>query len=110
MTQNILRASAIIWSLLLAAQFSFAQSRVVTGIVRDNDGRPLCGVTVKSGTYTATTNEKGTYEITVADQENVLSFSSLGLQSQQISVNNRSTIDAVLMSTSIDLYDVVVVG
>lgn len=110
MRKKLLRASAIFWSLLLAAQFTFAQSRVVTGIVRDNDGRPLSGVTVKSGTYTATTNEKGTYEITVADQENVLSFSSLGLQSQQISVNNRSTIDAVLLSTSIDLDDVVVVG
>src|SRR5690606_30748757 len=110
MRKKLLRASAIFWSLLLAAQFTFAQSRVVTGIVRDNDGRPRSGVTVKSGTYTATTNEKGTYEITVADQEDVLSFSSLGVQSQQISVNNRSTIDAVLLSTSIDLDDVVVVG
>ncbi|NGM66909.1 SusC/RagA family TonB-linked outer membrane protein [Sphingobacterium sp. SGR-19] len=110
MRKSLLRTCAIFWSVLFAVQLAFAQNRMVSGVVRDNEGHPLPGVTVKSGAYTATTNDEGTYEITVSDQGNVLSFSSLGLQSQQISVNNRSTIDAVLLSTSLDLDDVVVVG
>ncbi|TYP87336.1 TonB-linked SusC/RagA family outer membrane protein [Sphingobacterium allocomposti] len=110
MRRSLLRTCAIFWSILFAVQLTMAQSRMVSGVVRDNEGRPLPGVTVKSGAYTVTTNEEGTYEITIADQENVLSFSSLGLKSQQISVNNRSTIDAVLLSTALDLDDVVVVG
>ena len=110
MRKSLLRTCAIFWSVLFAVQLTFAQNRMVSGVVRDNEGHPLPGVTVKSGAYTTTTNEEGTYEITVADQENVLSFSSLGLEPQQISVNNRSTIDAVLLRTALDLDDVVVVG
>ncbi|WP_162304969.1 SusC/RagA family TonB-linked outer membrane protein [Sphingobacterium olei] len=110
MRRSLLRTCAIFCSVLFAVQFTMAQSRSVSGIVRDSEGRPLSGVTVKSGRYTVTTNEAGSYQVTVADNENVLSFSSVGLQSQQISLNNRSTIDAVLLSTMVDLDDVVVVG
>src|SRR5690606_33495867 len=110
MRRSLLRTCAIYLSILFAVQLRMVRSRMVSGVVRDNEGRPLPGVTVKSGAYTVTTNEEGTYEITIADQENALSFSSLGLKSQQISVNNRSTIDAVLLSTALDLDDVVVVG
>ncbi|GHE44807.1 SusC/RagA family TonB-linked outer membrane protein [Sphingobacterium griseoflavum] len=86
------------------------QSRQVSGVVRDSEGRPLAGVTVKAGGQTATTDQAGTYRITVEGATAALTFTSVGLQPLDVAVNNREEINAVLTGTAVDLDDVVVVG
>ncbi|WP_196934789.1 SusC/RagA family TonB-linked outer membrane protein [Sphingobacterium hungaricum] len=110
MRRSLLKTCAIFLSVLFTVQLATAQSRVIKGVVKDSEGKPLSGVTVKSNGQSTSTNQEGIYELMVSDADNVLSFSSVGLETLQISINKRSTIDAVLLSSSVDLEDVVVVG
>lgn len=83
----------------------------VTGKVTDGNGQPLPGVTVlnKSSNKGALTNEKGVYSINVPGDA-VLSFSLIGFTSKEIPVNNRNVVDAVLLTSTSNLEQVVVVG
>ena len=69
---------------------SKAQERQVSGIVTDQSGLPIPGATVliKGTTRGAATNLDGQYTITVPDPANVLVFSSLGFETQEITVGN----------------------
>lgn len=84
----------------------------VSGKVTDDKGIPLPGVSVLvKGTSKGTqTNANGEYQLTDIDQDAVLVFSYLGYQPQEMPVNNRSSISISLVSSSIGLGDVVVVG
>ena len=99
---------------------SIAQERVtVTGTVTDaNDGSVLPGVNVTvqgsaeatGSTIGTTTNMDGEYEIRVPENLNVLVFSFIGYQSQQVDIDGRTTIDVELGQDLELLDDVVVVG
>lgn len=70
----------------------------VTGKVTDVNGAPLPGVTVlikgtSKGTYT---DLDGSYSLTVPNPENMLEFSFLGFEKQEITVGNQSTINITL--------------
>ncbi|MDE6399796.1 MAG: carboxypeptidase-like regulatory domain-containing protein, partial [Muribaculaceae bacterium] len=61
----------------------YAQSEPVTGLVTDEKGEPLIGVTVKvkdSPRGTATDLD-GRFSIVIPDKKNVLSFSYVGYRS-----------------------------
>jgi TonB-linked SusC/RagA family outer membrane protein len=81
----------------------------VTGRVTDNGGA-LPGVTVKvKGSTVATgTNTDGRYSITVANENAVLVFSSVGYLTQEIAVGNRKVIDVKLQEEASKLNEVVV--
>ncbi|WP_460672748.1 SusC/RagA family TonB-linked outer membrane protein [Larkinella ripae] len=89
-----------------------AQSQAVTGRVLDEKGQSLPGVTVLlKGTSTgATTNAEGNYTISVPGGDAVLTFSFIGYASQDVAVNNRSTVDVTLAPTATALDEVVVIG
>ena len=82
----------------------------VTGIVRSDDGELLPGVSVVlKGTITGvTTDFDGNYSINVPSNASVLVFSYLGMQTQEVVVGNRSTIDVALATSSQELDEVVV--
>ncbi|MCW9706138.1 SusC/RagA family TonB-linked outer membrane protein [Fodinibius salsisoli] len=87
-----------------------AQEVTVTGqIVSAGDGEPLAGATVLvQGTQRGTsTDEEGNYELTVPEDA-ILVFSFTGFNSQQISVQGRTTINVKLESRIEELDDVVV--
>lgn len=89
-----------------------AQSILIKGTVTsDEDDLPLPGVNVMikgSGTGT-TTNVEGNYQLE-ADKNATLIFSFIGMKTQEVAVNGRSTIDIVLGSDVSQLSEVVVVG
>ncbi len=87
----------------------FAQQEV-TGIVKDNTGNVLPGVSVvlKGTVRGVTTDFDGNYSINVPDEASVLLFSYLGMSTQEITVGNRSTIDVTLDDSSQELDEVVV--
>lgn len=84
----------------------------ITGVVTDEKGLPLPGVTilVKGTTQGTVSDSNGKYSITVKDQNAYLVFSSIGYMSQEIAVNGKSGINVQLVGDSKSLNEIVVVG
>ena len=87
----------------------------VTGVVTDNEGEPLPGVSIiiSGTTVGVSTDLNGAYtlEIPVGQATPViLAFSYVGFETQEIAAGNQTTIDIVLEVESLGLDEVVVVG
>lgn len=97
--------------LLTSCAFALAQTKAVNGIVKDDQGVTLPGVTVKvKGTNEAvTTDVNGKFSIHVAGN-GILVFSFIGFDIQEQPVNNRTEINVSLVVTNKQLSEVVVVG
>lgn len=114
--KKLLRLSpgAILLSfLLLITLCSFSQNRFpVTGKVTDNNGQPVEGVTVQeSGTKNvAITAKDGTFTLNASSGRATLQLSSVGFESQQVQVNNQSSLTVSLRAAAGTLEDVVVIG
>lgn len=100
-------------TLLLSVSFLFAQNQItVKGTVTDPGNGPVPGasVLVKGTTTQGTiTDANGKYTIQVGSDA-VLVFSFIGYQSQEISVNNQTTINVQLQEQAYNVGEVVVVG
>lgn len=77
----------------------------VRGVVTDNVGDPIPGVTVldmatREGTIT---DIDGNYSLSVRGPQSVLHFSFVGMESVEVVVGNRSVINIVLSEASTDL-------
>ncbi len=85
--------------------------RTITGIVTDNTGAPLENVSIViKGTATGvTTSATGRFSIN-ATEGDVLVFSRVGYQEQEITIAAQDTIELVLQATQGSLTEVVVVG
>jgi TonB-linked SusC/RagA family outer membrane protein len=88
---------------------AFAISQTVSGIVTDAANKPLAAVTVSvKGRNTATsTDNAGRFSI-AASGTDVLVFTSVGYTSQEVAINNRSSITVSLAIESQGLGEVVV--
>ncbi|MEZ5104967.1 MAG: TonB-dependent receptor [Draconibacterium sp.] len=88
------------------------QQKAVSGIITDESGQPLPGVTVMvKGTSQGTvTNADGTYTITNVPDGAVLHYSFVGMKDQEIEVGDQSSINVVLQQDSIGLDEVVAIG
>ncbi len=89
---------------------AMAQDRTISGRVTDDVGEGLPGVNViLKGTTTGTTTDiDGAYRLTIPSDANTLSFSFIGLVTQEVSIGARSTIDVVMASDVKQLSEVVV--
>jgi TonB-linked SusC/RagA family outer membrane protein len=94
----------------LIVQLTFAQQKTISGTVSDENGLPLLGATVViSGTSTGTTTDfDGNYKIN-ANTGDVLTFSYVGYQNQNITVGTSNTVNATLQLDN-TLEEVVVVA
>ncbi|PJJ10873.1 TonB-linked SusC/RagA family outer membrane protein [Flavobacterium sp. 1] len=93
---------------VLVAQLTFAQERSVSGIVSDNAGMPLPGVSILvKGTKNGTQSDfDGRYTIK-AQPSDVLQFSYLGMKSSEKSASSTS-LNVKLTSNATELESVVV--
>lgn len=106
------------WQLLLVALFfvglgtSWGQAITVTGRVtsRDGEGIPSATVLVKGTTTGTASDATGNYSLSVPGPGSVLVFSSVGFNTQEASVGQRTTINVTLTDNVNALNDVVVVG
>ena len=99
--------------LFAALNIAFAQEQVVTGsVTQSSDGTSLPGVTVSvKGTKLAvTTNQSGKFSLKVPNNKATLVFSFIGMNTQEVSVDGKSVINAQLTSSSLTLDEVIVVG
>ena len=98
-------------SLLLLAGQLLAQNKIITGkIIHASDGTPLPGVTVqaKSTNVYVQSGPDGTFSISVAPSVKALVFTSVGLTSQEITVDNRAFYNISLSAQANALSEVVV--
>ncbi|MGQ1948477.1 SusC/RagA family TonB-linked outer membrane protein [Geofilum sp. OHC36d9] len=90
---------------------ALAQEISVTGKVTDAAGEPLPGVSViiKGTTQGTATSLEGTYNLKVP-ADGTLVFSSLGMRTAEMPINNQSVIDIVLTDNIELLDELVVIG
>lgn len=83
----------------------------ISGVITDENNEPLFGTTIQEkGTANATTTDfDGNYTLNVGNDA-VLIVSYLGYITQEITVNDKSTINIQLTPNATQLTDVVVVG
>ncbi|HYJ65160.1 MAG TPA: SusC/RagA family TonB-linked outer membrane protein, partial [Parafilimonas sp.] len=103
----------LIVMLLLVSGFRTAvhAQNLVTGTITDSTGKPLAGVSVqkKNSKIGTVTNAQGVYSIN-ATSTDVLVFSYIGYQTQELPVGNKNTLDVSLSASSAQLSEVVVIG
>jgi len=87
-------------------------TKTIHGLVTDEKGSPLSGVTITiKGTKTATvTDSKGAFTITVPDEKAVLIFSDIGFENKEIKINSTASFNIILKPVQENLSDVVVIG
>lgn len=83
---------------------------IVNGQVTDDQGIPVPGVTVKikSSGRTTSTDERGTFKITAEKENDVLIFSSIGMETQDVNLSNRTYLTVALISKKNDLQEVTI--
>jgi len=103
--------------LLISAMFllliqSFAQTRTVTGTVTDEKGNPLPNVSIMvRGTNVGTSSgADGKYSITVPQNGRVIVFTSVNMQTQEISIGNRNEINVGMRVDDKQLGELIVTG
>jgi TonB-linked SusC/RagA family outer membrane protein len=114
---NKVRIILILIVLLFVCEYSFGQTLIAQGVVRDNTG-VLPGVTVQikgAPGSAASTTADGAYKIKVTPQA-ILVFSSVGYATREISLKDFKltgsvfNVDVSLLTSTSVLSDVIVVG
>jgi TonB-linked SusC/RagA family outer membrane protein len=92
------------------SMIALAQQRV-TGVVKDESGQPMPGVTVaiKGTTNAVSTTVSGNFSIS-APANGVLTFSFIGYSTKDVNIDGKPDLDVTLLPASKDLSEVVVVG
>ena len=109
-SSKLAKAFSLLFLLSFSFQFLFAQNQVIKGRVTSGDSA-LSNITVqvRGAAATTQTSANGEYTITAAPNATLV-FSAVGFASQEVKVNNQSSIDVRLQGTATQLEQVVVVG
>ena len=98
--------------LLAYVPVSYAQTATVKGTVTDASGNPLVGVNVivKGTTIGTTTLTDGKYVVNFPPPSQTLVFTYIGMVTQEVKVDGRSTVNVVMKEDAGIMDEVVVVG
>ena len=90
----------------------YAQNQKVSGVIKDETGSELIGITVlEKGTTNGTlTDLNGTYTIQLTTDNPTLVFSFVGLKTEEIKVGSNTNIDLTMKEDVQQLQEVVVLG
>ena len=107
-----MRKYLITIALLLITVLQVSAQKTVTGLVTDNKGEPLLGVTVsvKNGKQNAVTDINGKYSIRLDDEGAILVFRYLGMEPYQAVVKGQTTVNVKLNEQTTQLAETVVVS
>jgi len=110
---KILRIALLFLSMVISAGvMAQNQGAVIKGTVTDDKGVTLPGATVAvRGTKVKTaTDIDGKYSIQVPAGSKILTFSFIGMETQEVNIGNKTLINVSLQLSSTALSDVVVIG
>jgi Ca-activated chloride channel homolog len=99
---------AMVFSLV---SFRLLEERTITGTVtssEDNTGMPGVNILVKGTSIGTTTDGEGKYSITVPDENNVLVFSFIGMQTQEVNIGTQQIINVQLKPDISSLQECIV--
>lgn len=101
----------IIMLCFFTSSLGMAQQRAISGLITSENGSPLPGVSIiiKNTNNGVVSDFDGGYTIN-ADSNNILVFSYIGFQTEEIPVLNQNTVNVVLRERLEDLEEVVVTG
>ena len=108
-----LLAKLFLVGIFLVSQLgAFAQQKTLTGTVVGDDGIPVPGVTVfVKGTTTGTvTDIDGNYSLVNVPENATLSFSFVGMKTQEIVVGSQTAINITMANDAIGLDEVIAIG
>ena len=90
----------LLFSFLSMLSFSAISQKTITGNVSDEQGESLIGANILvQGTSIGTvTDFDGNYEVEVPEGAQTLIFSYTGFESREVAIDNRTTIDVVLVA------------
>ena len=107
-----MKKTILVLLISVCSLFGYGQSIQVKGVVSSaDDGQPIpgVGVVLKGTTTGITTSIDGAYTLTVPGN-GTLVFSFVGMKSQEVPVNHRTTINVKLTSSAENIDEVIVVG
>jgi Ca-activated chloride channel family protein len=106
------RLSVLTILVLGAIMIAFTQTRTVTGKVADSSGTPLAGVniTVKGTNKVTVTDKQGNYKIEVFSGDKILQFSLAGFVTVNEKIDERSTINVIMLEDTGVLNEIAVKG
>ena len=95
---------------LLGMQALYAQKEISGTITSAEDGEVLPGVSVvvKGTTIGTITDFNGIYTLTVPDDAEILVFSFVGMETQEIAIGETTSIDLAMVTNAVGLDEVVV--
>jgi TonB-linked SusC/RagA family outer membrane protein len=110
--QHFTKSLFVFLLLFTGAFYSYAQNRTITGKIIGDDGLGLPGVSiVVKGTTTGTiSNVDGNYMLKIGSADNVLVYTSIGMDKVEVEVGNRTIIDVTMNVSNFGLDEVIVVG
>ena len=99
-------------SIMFISTVTALAQQTVKGTVLDESGATIIGATVmvKGGTNGTVTDFDGKYVLSNVNSNDVLQFSFIGFETQEIKVNGRSVINVTMSESQQLLEEVVVVG
>lgn len=111
-SKRLLERAIIPICLLFFSTNLFAQTKQVTGKVKDIRGLAVIGasVVVKGTQSGTTTNSEGDFSMTVPQATTTLVISAVGFAEQEVNIATSSTVDVTLLESTNNLNEVVVVG
>ncbi len=88
------------------------QKRTISGKVTDVEGETLPGVNVvvKGTTIGTVTDMNGNYSLEVSADAKTLAFSFIGMKTQEVEIDNKSTINVIMVEDTEMVAEVMVVG
>lgn len=98
--------------LMVESMLAVTQQKAVSGRVTDSEGQPLPGVTIviKGTTQGTVTNSDGNYSLTNIPKDATLVFSFVGMRTQEVVVENQTTINITMEFDAIGIEEVVAIG
>lgn len=110
---KFLRHIALLLLMLCCISASlFAQQRIVKGVVLDENGEALLGVsvTVKNAQKGTITDIDGKFSLQLPTEKNILVFSYIGYETVAVNVANQKNIQVKMKSSINEMDEVVVLG
>jgi TonB-dependent starch-binding outer membrane protein SusC len=106
---TVLQVSANVYS---QTSVTLPQQKHIAGVITDMSGTPLAGVNIraKGTTIGVISGTDGRYSIDVTADSKTLTFSFIGMETQDVEIGTLTTIDVKMLESSLNLDEVVVVG
>jgi Ca-activated chloride channel family protein len=111
--QEIMKAIISILTVIFLSAFTMApaQNHLISGVVKDEAGNPMAGVTIiEKGTSSGTLSDiNGAYQLQVSFESSYLVFSFVGYETQEVKIPRSNRINVIMKPSLVELDEVVAV-